>query len=192
MNLNNSATISYTDLPRSSIILFRGAYPSLHFNYKKEERHAHYEQHDLFTGQVSAAWRNTSKTRICWGSHRTGCFPFSCALSGLGHEGRRARGRQCEAGTAKEEKNEVCWLYIKSWDEIEFSLETAECSPNKARTNRSFSPEDQATLEAEYKKNPKPDKAARLAIVNQVCLGEKEVQVSWTAKHPRTFCIRAS
>lgn len=54
-----------------------------------------------------------------------------------------------------------------------------------AYTDISFSPEDQATLEAEYKKNPKPDKMARMAIVEQVSLGEKEVQVSWAAMHPR-------
>lgn len=40
------------------------------------------------------------------------------------------------------------------------------------------SPEDQQTLEAEYARNPKPDKAARMLIVNRVALGEKEVQVS--------------
>lgn len=32
-------------------------------------------------------------------------------------------------------------------------------------------------LEAEYEKNSKPDKAARLDIVKRVALGEKEVQV---------------
>ena len=41
-----------------------------------------------------------------------------------------------------------------------------------------ISPEDQAILEAEYQQNPKPDKAARLTIVEKVALGEKEVQVS--------------
>lgn len=40
------------------------------------------------------------------------------------------------------------------------------------------SPEDHAILEAEYEKNSKPDKAARIEIVNRVALGEKEVQVS--------------
>jgi len=40
------------------------------------------------------------------------------------------------------------------------------------------SPEDQRTLEAEYQKNPKPDKAARMEIVTRVALGEKEVQAS--------------
>ena len=40
-----------------------------------------------------------------------------------------------------------------------------------------FSPEDHAILEAEYQRNPKPDKAARASIVNRVALGEKEVQV---------------
>jgi hypothetical protein len=42
----------------------------------------------------------------------------------------------------------------------------------------SDSPEDHAILEAEYSKNPKPDKIARANIVNRVALGEKEVQVS--------------
>ena len=40
------------------------------------------------------------------------------------------------------------------------------------------SPEDHAILEAEYQRNPKPDKAARSEIVGRVSLGEKEVQVS--------------
>jgi hypothetical protein len=40
------------------------------------------------------------------------------------------------------------------------------------------SPEDQEILEAAYKRDPKPDKAARLELVKQVALGEKEVQVS--------------
>ena len=41
----------------------------------------------------------------------------------------------------------------------------------------SCSPEDQAILEGEYQRNPKPDKAARASIVSRVALGEKEVQV---------------
>ena len=41
-----------------------------------------------------------------------------------------------------------------------------------------YSPQDHAVLEAEYERNPKPDKAARMDIVNRVALGEKEVQVS--------------
>lgn len=39
------------------------------------------------------------------------------------------------------------------------------------------SPEDQAFLEAQYKENPKPNKAARAEIVRSVRLNEKEVQV---------------
>lgn len=39
------------------------------------------------------------------------------------------------------------------------------------------SPEDQAILEAAYLRDFKPDKAARLELVKQVGLGEKEVQV---------------
>ncbi|KAJ5736154.1 Homeodomain [Penicillium malachiteum] len=42
---------------------------------------------------------------------------------------------------------------------------------------RRTSPEDHAILEAEYQKNPKPDKVARANIVNRVSLGEKEVQI---------------
>ncbi|EEA26588.1 Homeobox protein yox1 [Talaromyces marneffei ATCC 18224] len=42
---------------------------------------------------------------------------------------------------------------------------------------RRTSPEDHAVLEAEYRKNPKPDKVARASIVSQVSLGEKEVQI---------------
>ena len=40
-----------------------------------------------------------------------------------------------------------------------------------------YSPQDQAILEAEYKQNAKPNKAARAEIVEKVTLNEKEVQV---------------
>ncbi|KAA6406824.1 MAG: hypothetical protein FRX48_09322 [Lasallia pustulata] len=49
--------------------------------------------------------------------------------------------------------------------------------PLARQKRRRTSPEDQAILEAEYQRNPKPDKAARVAIVNRVALGEKEVQI---------------
>lgn len=39
------------------------------------------------------------------------------------------------------------------------------------------SAKDKAILEAAYNANPKPDKAARLDIVQRVSLNEKEVQV---------------
>lgn len=39
------------------------------------------------------------------------------------------------------------------------------------------SPEDQTVLEAAYKRDPKPDKTARIELVKLVALGEKEVQV---------------
>lgn len=39
------------------------------------------------------------------------------------------------------------------------------------------SKEDEEILKAEYERNPKPDKAARMEIVSKVALGEKEVQV---------------
>ncbi|KAE9381474.1 hypothetical protein N431DRAFT_7078 [Stipitochalara longipes BDJ] len=40
-----------------------------------------------------------------------------------------------------------------------------------------MAPQDQAILEAEYKQNPKPNKAARAEIVEKVTLNEKEVQI---------------
>ncbi|KAJ4376255.1 Homeobox protein yox1 [Neocucurbitaria cava] len=51
---------------------------------------------------------------------------------------------------------------------------------NKAlarQKRRRTSKEDEDVLKAEYLKNPKPDKAARLDIVSKVALGEKEVQI---------------
>lgn len=44
-------------------------------------------------------------------------------------------------------------------------------------TDAVSSKEDEEVLKAEYAKNPKPDKAARIEIVSKVALGEKEVQV---------------
>jgi hypothetical protein len=38
-------------------------------------------------------------------------------------------------------------------------------------------------LRAEYLKNPKPDKAARMQIVSKVALGEKEVQIWFQNKY---------
>lgn len=40
-----------------------------------------------------------------------------------------------------------------------------------------YSKEDEEILKSEYGRNPKPDKAARIQIVSQVALSEKEVQV---------------
>ncbi|KAI8943165.1 hypothetical protein NX059_001194 [Plenodomus lindquistii] len=51
---------------------------------------------------------------------------------------------------------------------------------NKAlarQKRRRTSKEDEDFLKAEYIKNPKPDKTARLEIVRKVALGEKEVQI---------------
>ncbi|PGH02594.1 hypothetical protein AJ79_07598 [Helicocarpus griseus UAMH5409] len=51
---------------------------------------------------------------------------------------------------------------------------------NKAlarQKRRRTSPGDQKILEAEYQRNPKPDRATRAEIVNRVTLGEKEVQI---------------
>ena len=50
-------------------------------------------------------------------------------------------------------------------------------------SNERCSTEDQAILEEAYKRDPKPDKAARLDLVKQVALGEKEVQVGPYTTH---------
>jgi hypothetical protein len=44
-------------------------------------------------------------------------------------------------------------------------------------SDKRCSTEDQVILEEAYKRDPKPDKAARQDLVQQVALGEKEVQV---------------
>ncbi|KAF2087429.1 hypothetical protein K490DRAFT_57033 [Saccharata proteae CBS 121410] len=49
--------------------------------------------------------------------------------------------------------------------------------PLARQKRRRTSPEDQKILEAEYQRNPKPDKVARAEIVKRVALGEKEVQI---------------
>ncbi|KAF2278841.1 uncharacterized protein EI97DRAFT_431092 [Westerdykella ornata] len=49
--------------------------------------------------------------------------------------------------------------------------------PLARQKRRRTSKEDEEILKAEYLKNPKPDKAARLQIVAKVALGEKEVQI---------------
>ncbi|TVY12779.1 Homeobox protein YOX1 [Lachnellula arida] len=56
------------------------------------------------------------------------------------------------------------------------SGESESRAENKQRRKRT-SPSDQAILEAEYKLNPKPSKAARVEIVEKVTLNEKEVQI---------------
>ncbi|PVH97758.1 hypothetical protein DM02DRAFT_616305 [Periconia macrospinosa] len=49
--------------------------------------------------------------------------------------------------------------------------------PLARQKRRRTSKEDEDILKAEYRKNPKPDKATRLDIVSRVALGEKEVQI---------------
>ncbi|KAK2758970.1 hypothetical protein FQN54_003068 [Arachnomyces sp. PD_36] len=48
--------------------------------------------------------------------------------------------------------------------------------PGRQKRRRT-SPEDHAILEAEYQRNPKPDRTARANIVSRVALGDKEVQI---------------
>ncbi|KAG9238769.1 hypothetical protein BJ875DRAFT_449881 [Amylocarpus encephaloides] len=54
--------------------------------------------------------------------------------------------------------------------------ETENTKHSKQRRKRTR-PQDQAVLEAEYRRNPKPNKAARAEIVERVSLNEKEVQI---------------
>ncbi|KAH0537689.1 hypothetical protein FGG08_005554 [Glutinoglossum americanum] len=58
--------------------------------------------------------------------------------------------------------------------------------PLARQKRRRTSPEDQSILEAEYEKNPKPDKAARMEIVSRVALGEKEVQIWFQNRRQNT------
>lgn len=60
-------------------------------------------------------------------------------------------------------------------------------TPRVCHANQMLSPEDQLILESEYRKNSKPDKAARMAIVERVALGEKEVQVSHVIPGPASI-----
>lgn len=57
-----------------------------------------------------------------------------------------------------------------------------ECHAHRVHgsdTHELQSPEDQEILEAAYKHDPKPDKTARMSLVERVSLGEKEVQVRY-------------
>jgi hypothetical protein len=63
-----------------------------------------------------------------------------------------------------------------------------ECFQGSLLTFPSSSPQDQAVLEAEYKQNPKPNKAARAEIVEKVSLNEKEVQVRKYIFETRLVC----
>ncbi|KAL1649278.1 Homeobox protein yox1 [Diplodia intermedia] len=58
--------------------------------------------------------------------------------------------------------------------------------PLVRQKRRRTSPEDQKILEAEYQRNSKPDKAARLEIVKRVALGEKEVQIWFQNRRQNT------
>ncbi|KAN0122498.1 hypothetical protein V8E51_000824 [Hyaloscypha variabilis] len=66
----------------------------------------------------------------------------------------------------------------QSTDSVAREENTGGCgrTDNKQKRKRT-SPQDQAILEAEYKQNPKPNKAARAEIVEKVTLNEKEVQI---------------
>ncbi|KAI9886854.1 MAG: hypothetical protein M1823_001353 [Watsoniomyces obsoletus] len=76
---------------------------------------------------------------------------------------------------------------IHSQDSVNRNLPPeVDNKPLARQKRRRTSPEDQAILEAEYQRNSKPDKAARLKIVEQVALGEKEVQI-WFQNRRQNF-----
>ena len=60
---------------------------------------------------------------------------------------------------------------------LRWTVLVRKCFARSMLTSPSCSPADQVILEAEYKQNPKPNKAARADIVGKVTLNEKEVQV---------------
>ena len=74
---------------------------------------------------------------------------------------------------------------VHSQDTLKHTLPPEVDNASIARQKRRrTSPEDQAILEAEYLKDPKPDKAARKAIADRVRgMGDKEVQVR-NPSHP--------
>ncbi|CAK1355845.1 unnamed protein product [Cercospora beticola] len=74
-----------------------------------------------------------------------------------------------------------------SQDDLSSSVDEKRQARQKRKRT---SPDDQAVLEAAYKKDPKPDKAARLQLVEQVALTEKEVQI-WF-QNRRQSCRRRS
>ncbi|KAF2733930.1 hypothetical protein EJ04DRAFT_467486 [Polyplosphaeria fusca] len=82
-----------------------------------------------------------------------------------------ATGRRCSphAGLA---------FLVHSPQTVENNLPPAiDDKPLARQKRRRTSKEDEDILKAEYLKNPKPDKTARLDIVAKVALGEKEVQI---------------
>ncbi|KAI9843316.1 MAG: hypothetical protein M1838_002687 [Thelocarpon superellum] len=58
--------------------------------------------------------------------------------------------------------------------------------PLARQKRRRTSPEDQVILEEEYQRNAKPDKSARMHIVQRVALGEKEVQIWFQNRRQNT------
>ena len=79
-------------------------------------------------------------------------------------------------------------LYIASLKQLfyylMFSFDAGESRNLLKSLILQYSPSDQAILEAEYKLNPKPSKAARAKIVEKVTLNEKEVQVRYAVLGP--------
>jgi hypothetical protein len=72
------------------------------------------------------------------------------------------------------------WLLFDRVRNASFCPIFCECISIHCTDKQHHSPEDQAVLEAEYQRNPKPDKASRMEIVKRVALGEREVQVCST------------
>lgn len=68
-------------------------------------------------------------------------------------------------------------LSRRAWDLVGLPRDKRHLTNASLLTTPSCSKEDEDVLKAEYLKNPKPDKVARLEIVSKVALGEKEVQV---------------
>lgn len=78
---------------------------------------------------------------------------------------------------ARQKRRRTRYVYPTHCDSIIASTYPTALEMSLLTTLLLISPEDHAILEAEYRRNPKPDKVARTSIVSRVALGEKEVQV---------------
>ena len=64
-----------------------------------------------------------------------------------------------------------------STEASEMAAKNADRFAHTRTKRKRTSPEDLAVLEAEYEKNPRPDKTSRIKVVERVSLSDKEVQV---------------
>ncbi|KAL8792928.1 MAG: hypothetical protein Q9195_004425 [Heterodermia aff. obscurata] len=99
-------------------------------------------------------------------------------MAGIATGQRSASPQQKGMGASEASSGGSFAFLVHSQDTLNNNLPpNVDNQPLARQKRRRTSPQDHAILEAEYEKNSKPDKAARLVIVNRVALGEKEVQI---------------